>query len=127
MEAGPRRGLLDSLRSLLAHGFELLHTRAALFAAELEEEKTRLLSLLVYGAAAFFLLAAGIVFLAVFLTVLFWDDHRLLTLGLFTAVFLTSGIAAAYLAFFLVRKRSRLFAASLAELAQDRAELESDK
>ena len=127
MEAGPRRGLLDSLRSLLAHGFELLHTRAALFAAELEEEKTRLLSLLVYGAAAFLLLAAGIVFLAVFLTVLFWDDHRLLTLGLFTAVFLTSGIAAAYLAFFLVRKRSRLFAASLAELAQDRAELESDK
>ena len=127
MEAGPRRGLLDSLRSLLAHGLELLQTRAALFAAELEEEKARLLSLLAYGAAAFLLLAAGIVFLAVFLTVLFWDDHRLLTLGLLTAVFLTSGIAVACLALFLVRKRSRLFAASLAELAQDRAELESDK
>ena len=115
------------MRSLLAHGLELLQTRVQLLATELEEEKARLLSLLTYGAAALFLLAAGIVFLAIFLTVLFWEDHRLLTLGLLTAAFLAAGIAALSLALRAVRRRSRLFAASLAELAQDRVELESGK
>ena len=127
MEAEPHRGLLGSLRSLLVHGLELLQTRIQLLATELEQERARFLSLLVYGAAAFFLLAAGIASLAVFLTVLFWDDRRLLTLALLTAVFLTSGITACCLAWRAAHARSRLFAASLAELDQDRAELESGK
>lgn len=127
MEAGPHRGLLGSLRSLLVHGLELLQTRVQLLATELEEERARLLGALIYGAAAFLLLAAGIAFLSVFLTVLFWDDHRLLTLGFFTAAFLATGIAALFLALRAARRRSRLFAASLAELAQDKAELDSVK
>ena len=113
------------MRSLLAHGLELVQTRIQLLATELEQERSRFLRLLVFGAAAFFLLAAGIASLAVFLTVLFWDEHRLLTLGLLTGIFLTTGGVASSLAWRAARARSRLFAASLAELAQDRAELDS--
>ncbi len=127
MEAEPNRGLLGSLRSLLSHGLELLQTRVQLLATELEQERARFFSLLVYGAAAFFLLAASIVFLAVFLTVLFWDEHRLLILGLFTTVFLATGVAALSFALRAANRRSRLFATSLAELAQDKAELDSGK
>lgn len=120
----PRSGLFASLRGLFATGLALLQTRLELLATELEEEKLRLLSLLGYGAAAFFLLGVGMVFLAVFLTVLLWDSNRLLALGGFTAVFLIGGVIALFLARQQAHARSRLLAASLAELAQDRAALQ---
>ena len=61
---------------------------------ELAEEKTRLLRLLAYGAIAFLMLGAGIVFFAMFVTVLLWEEHRLLALGLLTALFFASGAGA---------------------------------
>lgn len=118
------RGLYSSLRGLVATGVALLQTRLELLSTELQEEKARLIGLLAYGAAALILLGVGIVFLAVFLTVLLWDSHRLLALGVFAALFLGAGSLALALAMRLARNGSRLFAASLAELAQDRAELE---
>lgn len=118
------RGLYASLRGLVATGVALARTRLELLAAELEEEKARVVGMLAYGAAALLLLAVGIAFLAVFLTVLLWDSHRLLALGVFAALFLAAGALALGLALRLARRESGLFAASLAELAQDRAALE---
>jgi uncharacterized membrane protein YqjE len=124
-EPGSRsRGLFSSLRTLLASGVATVQTRLELLAVELQEERARVLGLLAYGAAAVLLLAAGAVFLAVFLTVLWWDSHRLLALGVFSALFLVAGVAALAFATRLARGGSRLFAASLAELAQDRAALD---
>ena len=65
----------------------------------------------------------GIVFLMAFLTVLFWDSHRLLALGLATTGLFLAGIWAATRAAARLRAGSRLFAASLAEIAQDREAL----
>ena len=124
MDPSPRRGLLSSLRALAVDGVDLLKTRLELLATELEEEKGRLLSLLTFAAVALIFLAAGLVFLAVFLTVLFWEGQRLLALGVFTTLFLTAGVAALLAALARARAGSRLFAASLAELAKDRAALE---
>ena len=112
-------GLFASLRGLIATAVELLRTRFEILATELEEEKLRLIRVLVYGAAAIFLLSFGVVFLAIFLTVLFWDSNRLLVIGGFTAAFLFFGLGALLLARRQIRGGSRLFAASLAELAQD--------
>jgi uncharacterized membrane protein YqjE len=126
-EAPQRGGLLASLRVLLATLIETLHTRLELLRVELEEEKLRLIRLLAYCAAAFFLLGAGTVFFAIFVAVAFWDDHRLLVLGIFTAVFLGGGLAALFFAAQTVHAKSRLFAASLAELARDHRELEHDR
>jgi len=118
-------GLLGSLRSLAAHAVELLHNRVELLLTELEEEKERLLRTLALGAAAFFLLGAGLVFLAIFLTVLLWDEHRLLVLGLMTAFFLATGLAALLGAWRQARRKSRMLEASLGELGRDRAALET--
>jgi len=118
--------MFASLRVLLHSGLGLVRTRLELFGVELEEEKFRLLSLLGYGAAALLLLSAGLVFLAIFLTVLFWDEHRLLVLGLFAAIFLGAGGVALYVAWRTGNAHGRLFAASLAELAKDRAALGAD-
>ena len=119
-EGAPRAGLLASLRGLLDTGLEIVQTRLALLATEFEEEKSRLLALVVYGALALVFLAAGLVFLAIFFTVLLWDNNRLLVLGIISSLFIGGGLAAIVAATRLARTPSRLFAASLAELAKDR-------
>ena len=117
-------GLLATLRALLGTTLGLLQTRAALLVVELEEERERLLSLLLYGAAAFFFLSFGLVMLAVFLTALFWETHRLLVIGSFTTLFLASGIVALVLARRLLKRDASLFSSSLGELPLDRAALQ---
>lgn len=115
-----RTGLYASLKGLLGTSLALLQNRLQLFRLELAEERVRLLSLLAYGAIAFICLGAGLVFLAMFLTVLFWDSNRLLVLGIFAALFLAAGAATLMLAMSYARAGSNLFAASLAELRKDR-------
>ena len=117
----PAPGSLGSrLRSSIAGALGILQTRLELLATEFQEEKLRLGALLGYAAAAFFFLGFGAMLLALLLTVLLWDSHRLLALGIFTALFLAIGILAALAAARIGRQGSRLFAASIAELAQDR-------
>ena len=124
--ASSRAGLFASLRGLLTTSVALLRTRFELLATELEEEKLRLLSLLAYAVAAFFFLGCGLVMLAIFFIVLFWDTNRLLAIGSFTAIFLCVGIAAGFQVQRLLRRKSGMFAASLAELARDRAALQGE-
>ena len=118
-----QQGLFASTRNLIGTGVTLLHNRLELLGVELAEEKLRLVSLLAYGGAAFLCIAAGLIFLSIFLTVLFWDTHRLLALGVFSALFLGAGIASSLLAMSLTRSGSKLFSASLAELRKDREAL----
>ena len=123
----PAPGSLGSrLRRFAASALGILQTRLELLATEFQEEKLRLGSLLGYAAAAFFFLGFGIVLLALFLTVLLWDSHRLLALGVFTAVFLIVGLLAALAAARIGRQGSRMFSASIAELAQDREMIQPD-
>jgi uncharacterized membrane protein YqjE len=124
MADAPARGLFASLRGLATTGVAIVQTRLELLGTELQEEKARLLGLLAFGAAALIFLAAGLVFLAVFLTVLLWDNNRLLALGVFAALFLGGGAVSLLVALRHARTPSRLFAASLAELARDRAAAE---
>jgi len=113
-------GLFASARGLLGTGVALLHNRLELLGVELAEERARLVSMLAYGGAAFLCLAAGLVFLSIFLTVLLWESNRLLALGVFSALFLGAGIASLMFAASLARAGSKLFSASLAELRKDR-------
>jgi len=122
-----QRGLFASAKGLLGTGVTLIHNRLELLGVELAEERVRLISMLTYGGAAFLCIAAGLVFLAVFLTVLLWESNRLLALGVFSALFLGAGIASLTLAISLGRSGSKLFSASLAELRKDRDALETGK
>lgn len=115
-----QRGLFASAKGLLGTGVTLLHNRLELLGVELAEERVRLVSLLAYGGAAFLCIAAGLIFLAIFFTVLLWDSNRLLALGVFSALFMGAGVASLLLAMSLARSGSKLFSASLAELRKDR-------
>jgi len=117
--------LASSLRGLASTILELLHVRLELLSVEAQEEVLRLGALLLYGAVAVTFLSLGLTFLAVFITVALWDSHRLLALGVFTAVFLIAGGVAAWLARARLQSGTRLFSASIEELSQDREELGS--
>lgn len=121
---GGQGGLYDSLKGLAATGVAMLQTRLELLSTELAEEKERLLTQLVLGLAALFFIGLGIVFVALFLTVILWEHHRLLVLGMFTALFLGLGIASLLAVRSFSRNQSRLFSASLAELSKDKDRLD---
>ena len=114
------RGVLGSLRGLLVAGIAIARNRLELLATEVQEEKVRIVGLLLYGIAALMLLVSGMVFLAIFLTVLFWDGNRLLALGVFSTIFILSGVIAAVVARGHARSASALFSASIAELDRDK-------
>lgn len=116
-------GLLASLRGFAATSVALLRTRLELLKVEAQEEVGRVRGMLLWGIVAALCGVAGAVFLTVFLTVLLWDSHRLLVLGIASALFLAAAALAIATALRLSRQGSRLFAASLAELRQDEAAL----
>jgi uncharacterized membrane protein YqjE len=125
-DSSSRGGLFASLRGLAATGLALLQNRLELLAVELQEEKTRTVSLATYSVAAVILLGAGAVFLAVFVTVLLWESNRLLALGVFSTIFIGSGLVCLLAARRLASAPSGLFVGSLAELAKDRAAAEGE-
>ena len=119
----PRPRLADSLHGIVDAGLQTAQTRLELLAVELQEEKLRLTGLALNTVLAGLLLGFGLVFLMVFLTVLFWEEHRLLALGVSTAVCLGGGLLAASNAARAFRSGTKLFSASLTEFARDRAAL----
>jgi uncharacterized membrane protein YqjE len=103
----------------------LLQVRLELLSVEAQEEVVRVVGLLLWGLVAALLLAMGLGFLAIFITVALWDTQRLLALAVFTPLFLTLGGIATWMAWQRARRGSTLFASSLAELRQDREQLRS--
>lgn len=125
-ETAASSGLLASVRKLSATVVALLQTRLELLSTEAEEHIVRLGRLCAYAAVALFLLMLGVMGATLFIVVLFWDTHRLVTIGLLTLFYLGAGIAAAWHARREARAQPRLFASSLAELAKDHQQLGAD-
>lgn len=91
---GQSPGLVQSLRRLAATLIALLQTRLELLANELEEERVRLVQVLLWGCIALAFLLLGVVMLTLFVVVLFWDTHRVLVSGLLALTFIAIGLAA---------------------------------
>ncbi|GMV56769.1 MAG: hypothetical protein AMXMBFR6_25740 [Betaproteobacteria bacterium] len=121
--SAPRRGWAERLAAIAEHALALAQTRLELLSLELREAGVRYGAALALAAAALFFLGFGVVLLALFLTVLLWDSHRLLPLAVFTTLFLVTGVFCALLARARARPDERLLGATLDELARDREAL----
>ena len=121
--SAPRRGWAERLAAIAEHALALAQTRLELLSLELREAGARYGAALALAAAALFFLGFGVVLLALFLTVLLWDSHRLLPLAVFTTLFLVTGVFCALLARARARPDERLLGATLDELARDREAL----
>jgi len=128
-ESGPGAarspGLFASLRSLAATLIAIAQTRLELLSTEVEEERLRLLQLLLTAFIALFFSALGIVMLTLAVAALFWDTHRVLVMILFAVLYLGIGAVCGLVMRSRAREKSRLFSASIAELAKDRQQLAS--
>jgi uncharacterized membrane protein YqjE len=118
-------GLLASIKNVTSTFIDIAHTRLDLLCTDMEEERQRLVSLLAMAFVSLFCLCVGVVLLAIFVVVMFWDTHRLLVIGMLTGIFLISGAVLWAVAMHALKTMPRLFAASLAELSKDREQLEA--
>ena len=116
---GASKGLFESLKGLAATLVAIAHTRLNLLSTDMEENRERLLLLLVTIQIALFCLGVGVVLMAILIVVTFWDSNRLLVLGGLAGIFLAGGAAAWGFALHKIRTKPRLFAASLGELSKD--------
>lgn len=117
-------GLFGSIKRLLATLIGVAATRLELLSIEWQEERLRLLQMLLFVLFAVFSLFTGVLLLVLFFVVLFWDEHRLAVLAGLSLVFLFSGGLLIVMLLSKLRNGSKLFSASLAELQKDRESLE---
>jgi uncharacterized membrane protein YqjE len=110
---------MSSVQGLTATVVALFQTRLELLATEVEEEKQRLLAVLAWGAVAVLMGTVACVFLAGFITVVFWDTHPLLALGGLTLAFTGACLWAVRRVNAVVQAPGGMLAASLAELQAD--------
>ena len=120
--SGRRGGLFDSLKVLTATLITIAHTRLELLSTELEEERVRLSSMLVWTLVALFCAGLGVVLATLFVVLALWDTHRLLALGIPASLFVLGAALAWLVVLGKARAKPRLLAASLAELSKDRME-----
>lgn len=120
----PSGGLFAAVRRLLAGGVEMLRVRLELLSTEIEQEKLRLFDAVLWAGLALLLLGMGLLFLCGLIVVLLWESHRLLALGGLAALCLGGGLWLWQRARERLHAPGGLFAASVAELARDRAGLD---
>jgi uncharacterized membrane protein YqjE len=114
-------GFTDSLRTLGDSLLASVEDRLRLFGLEVQEEKLRLIQVFVWISAAVFAAIMAVTFLSLTIVYLFWDNARLAVLGGLTLLY-AGGLAVILVAFrrYLARQPTP-FAATLQELAEDRA------
>lgn len=116
--------MFDSVRSTLALLLDIGATRLELAATEIEEERLRLVGLLISAVVTLMLFGMAVVMCTGFLIVLMWDSHRLLTAGGLALAFVGATVVSA------VRWRARaanrppFMSATVAELQRDVAALQ---
>lgn len=117
--ADTREPVSAPLRRLGASLLTLGRIRLELLAIEAQEEKERIAGLLLWAVLAALLAGFGLLLAVLFVTVALWDSHRLLALGVGTAVLVGAAMYAAMKLKALLDQPASLFQTSLGELRQD--------
>ncbi|RYF65873.1 MAG: phage holin family protein [Comamonadaceae bacterium] len=119
----PHGGLFASLRQMLGTLVEIAQVRVQLLGNELEAEKLRIAGGLLLAGVGLMLLTVGTVLLCALVLMLFADGYRLAALAVLTLAFIAGGALLIRAAGSRLRNPGGMFAATLAELADDRAGL----
>ena len=118
---GTHGGLRGALAQLGASLLGLLQTRLELVALEFGEERERTAERLILILVAVLFLAFAVVAASALVVVWFWDTNRIAALAGVTVFYLLVGSAALWRLRAQQRAAASPFAATLAELARDRA------
>ncbi|MFC0269676.1 phage holin family protein [Kushneria aurantia] len=116
---GPAEKVIQAARKLLHSLVNSGETRLRLAVIELQEERARLFSLLILTGIGIMLVAFGIGMLMLLVIVAFWQEHRLLAIGIASGILLLLGL----LVLLRVRAISRepsLLRSTLARFSEDK-------
>lgn len=119
-------GIIDSLRSLGDNLLGSLQDRIELFGIELQEEKLRLIRIFIWVSVAVFSGMLAVVFASLTLVYLFWETARLAVLGGLTVFYTTAVVTIIFTLRRYFAQQPRPFAATVQELAKDRACIRSE-
>ena len=118
--SGSNPSLFASVRSFWSVIVAILYTRLDLATAELEDEATRALRLLLTGIIAVLGFAFAFFFAMYFVIAMYWDtSYRLLTIGLVFGIYFVVGVVAAFIIRNMILTRPRFLSQTLAELKRD--------
>lgn len=123
---GPAQRLFTAARRLLGSLLATGETRLRLAVLELEEERVRLVGLLLIVGLSLILLMLGIGVLTTLVIVAFWDSYRLTAIAASALVLLGGGALLALRALQLARRRT-LLVSTLKHLATDRDLVERER
>lgn len=101
----------------------IFQTRLELLSLEVEEERLNIKQMLLYGSIAVLFFGLATILLTTFVVVVFWDSYRLQVLASFIGLYFVVGLLALNALQRGANKKSHLFSASLAALADDRDQL----
>jgi uncharacterized membrane protein YqjE len=115
--------LLSSLKNLVFTGASIAQTRLELISTDVQIARTQFLNLLIMVIFTLFFLFFGLVMLALLIVIYSWESDRILALSILTTSFLAVGCTLALVVLRSLKTMPKLFAATIAELAQDCQEL----
>jgi len=118
-----QENLLSSIKNLVSTGVSIAQTRLELLSVDVQIARNKFISLLIMIVSALFFLFFGLVMLALLIVIYSWESDRMLALGLLTSAFIGVGLILGLFIMQSLRNMPKLFEASIAELAKDKAEL----
>jgi uncharacterized membrane protein YqjE len=118
--SGASPSLFASLRAFWSVVVAILYTRLDLVTAELEDEATRGIKMLIAGVIGAIGFMFAFFFAMYFFIAMFWDTHyRLYIIGLIFGIYFLIGVISIYIARRMVLTRPRFLSQTLAELRRD--------
>lgn len=123
---GPARGVLSTAQRIVTIIVGMVETRLRLAVVELEEEKANVIQLLMMAGVTLLFTAFGLMTLLVLLFLAIDPAHRLMALGITTAVLLGLALIGAIWTITKAR-RSTLLGSTRRQLEIDRELLEEDR
>lgn len=116
-------GLMESLKRMTGTLLVIFQTRLELLSVEVQEERLNIKQMLLYGGIALLFFGLATILLTAFVVVALWDSFRLQVLAGFVVLYFVAGAQAWNALHRAASKKSQLFSASLAALADDRDQL----
>ncbi len=113
--------LLGSLREFVDALMGSVHDRIELLSVELQEEKHRLIQLLIWLGAIMFLSLLVVIFVSLVLVVIFWETARIAVVVSLAGAYLAAWIVVVLAFRRFLQRQPKPFSATLRELREDRA------
>ena len=111
---------MDSAKGLLVTLLAMGQTRLEMFSTEIEEQREWLTAMLTWTLIALFSAALAVILTTLLVIVIYWDNHRLLAIGIMIGVFVLATAVSWRIVWNMQHEKPKIFSGSISELSKDR-------